>query len=127
MLLAWYAAVRHDLMTAPEGRGGHGPAAGGPVLDDVRSGAGMGGAALQVPLPDRAGDRGRGARFRTAAAAASVRSAVPARARAAADSLPGCAAHLLARVQGEHPPDRAARDRSGDRNHARRRSDPEAP
>src|SRR5437773_352335 len=52
MLLAWYAAVRHDLMAAREGRSGHGPAASGPVLDDVRSGAGMGGAALQVSLPD---------------------------------------------------------------------------
>src|SRR2546422_11198778 len=90
MLLAWYAAVRHDLMAAREGRGGHGPAASGPVLDDVRSGAGMGGAALQVSLPDRARDRGRGARLRAAAAAASVRPAVPARARIAADSLSGC-------------------------------------
>src|SRR6058998_3594448 len=107
MLLAWYAAVRHDLMTAPEGRGGHGPAASGPVLDDVRSGAGMGGAALQISLPDRARDRGRAARLRAAAAAASVRPAVPARARIAADTLPGGLAHVLARVQGEHPPDRA--------------------
>src|SRR6266705_3462353 len=100
MLLAWYAAVRHDLMAAREGRGGHGPAASGPVLDDVRSGAGMGGAALQVSLPDRA--------------------------RTAADSLPGGLAHVLARVQGEHPPDRAARYWARDRDHARGRRDLEA-
>src|SRR5436190_19846358 len=127
MLLAWYAAVRHDLMAAREGRGGHGPAASGPVLDDVRSGAGMGGAALQVSLPDRARDRGRGARLRAAAAAASIRPAVPARARTAADSLPGGLAHVLARVQGEHPPDRAARYWARDRDHARGRRDPQAP
>src|SRR5258706_13385502 len=117
MPMAWCTSVRHDLMAAPEG-GGHGPAASGPVLDDVRRGAGMGGAALQIPVPDRAGDRGRSARLRAAAAAASVRPAVPARARIAADSLPGGLAHVLARVQGEHPPDRAARGRSGDRDYA---------
>src|SRR5438552_18752910 len=59
MLLAWYATVRHDLMASPEGRGGHGPAASGPVLDDVRSGAGMGGASFQVSVPDRPRGRGR--------------------------------------------------------------------
>src|SRR5438445_10606717 len=121
MLLAWYATLRHDLMGAPEGRGGHGPAASGPVLDDVRSGAGMGGAAFQVSVPDRPRDRGRGARLRAAVAAAPVRPAVPAGARIAADPLPGGPAHVLARVQGEHPPDLAARHRSGVRNHARGR------
>ena len=126
MLLAWYATVRHDLMAAPEG-GGHGSAASGRVLDDVRSGARVGGPAFQISVSDRPRDRGRGARLRAAAAAASVRPAVPARARIAADSLPGGPAHVLARVQGEHPPDRAARHRSGDRDHARRRCDPQAP
>jgi len=50
---------------------------------------------FKFPLPDRAGDRGRSARLRAAAAAASVRPAVPARARIAADSLPGRLAHVL--------------------------------
>src|SRR2546421_255190 len=113
-------------MAAPEG-GGHGSAASGRVLDDVRSGARVGGPAFQISVSDRPRDRGRGARLRAGAAAASVRPAVPARARIAADSLPGGPAHVLARVQGEHPPDRAARRRSGDRDHARRRRDPEAP
>src|ERR1044072_1847545 len=107
MLLAWYAIVRHDLMAAPEG-GGHGSAASGRLLDDVRSGARVGGPAFQISVPDRPRDRGRGARLRAAAAAARVRPAVPARARIAADSLPGGPAHVLARVQGEHPPAPAA-------------------
>ena len=93
----------------------------------VRGGAGLAVAPRRPALSHRAGARRRRAGLHPQAAAAPVRSAVPAGAGAAAHPLPGGAAHLVARLQGEPAADRPARDRPGHRHHAGGRRDAEVP